>query len=98
LSEGQDDDHGLAYAALRHRGEQVEGAFLAAHLTSFFGISVLKGRDPRTIGTSAAQIAAAAAREQVSLLPLLPAANRLREAGLENVKGDLVALARSLAS
>lgn len=97
LSAGQGDDHTLAYGALRHDGDAIDGAFLAAHLASFFGVSVLKGRDPRTAEVAQSQIAAAQARDRIALLPLLPAAAYLRTLDHPSGAGSLIALARKLA-
>lgn len=95
LSAGQAEDHSLAYAALRHDGDFVAGPFLAAHLTGFFGISVLKGRDPAAVPTARRQIESAAARERVALLPLLPLAGRLKAGPRPAGADSLVALARA---
>lgn len=98
LSAGQQDDRTLAYGALRHDGDWVAGSFLAAHLTGFFGISVLKGRNPMTVETARAQIEAAQGRERIALLPLLPAAMALRAQPHPQGAPSLTDLARSLAA
>lgn len=58
LSAGQDADDSLLYAALDFPGETMAAAFLRAHLSSFFSISVLKGRDAATDAVAGPQLAA----------------------------------------
>ena len=97
LSAGQQADGALVYAALRHDGPGLPGDFLAAHLTSFFGISVLKGIDPVTSREAAAQIDAVRQAGTVRLLPMEPAIAALRQ-DPPPADGSLIALARRLSA
>ncbi len=58
LSAKQGPDHNLIYAVLGVEGSTLEASILKAHLERFFGISVLKGRDPMSEPAAAAQLAA----------------------------------------
>ncbi len=58
LSAKQGADHNLIYAVLGVEGSTLEASILKAHLERFFGISVLKGRDPMSDPTAAAQFSA----------------------------------------
>lgn len=79
LSEGQQADDGLIYAAVGYPGESVDPGLLHDHLQSFFGISVLKGAADAPGGVATAQLAAlAACRAPVRLLPMEPALAWLR--------------------
>ncbi len=82
LSAHKECDDSLALAAINLTGDAVDAGYLAAHLESYFAISVLKGGDPNTNLTAISQqaaIARAAAKNQaISLLPMQPAIDTLR--------------------
>lgn len=79
LSDDQQAEDGLIYAAVDYPGEAVDPGLLHDHLESFFAISVLKGEAEPSGGAAARQIEALAGRrEPVSLLPMAPALDRLR--------------------
>lgn len=82
LSAGQESDDGLAYAVMNFPGDALDPEWFAAHLESFFGISVLKGGDPVGDPAAGPQLAALRAladdRGQVPLLPMQPAIDALR--------------------
>ena len=98
LSCEQDADGALVYAELRHGASQLSGAFLAAHLTSFFGISVLKGLDPNSNFEAARQISDARKRRIVKLFPMEPSIALLRANANRHSASRLIDLARSIAS
>lgn len=83
LSARQSADDGLAYAAVDFPLPALSPAYLRAHLHSFFGISVLKGRDPGTDPVAGAQLELlqSMARDglEIALLPMGGALERLRE-------------------
>jgi hypothetical protein len=81
LSAGQASDDSLAYAVLDFPGESIDPAWFAAHLESFFGISVLKGGDPLAdpvAGPQLARLRALAPGETVPLLSMRAAIEALR--------------------
>ena len=82
LSAQQSADDGLAYAAVDFPLPAVSPGYLHDHLQSFFGISVLKGRDPGADPVAAAQLrrlqALADGGQEIALLPLGPALDRLQ--------------------
>jgi GNAT superfamily N-acetyltransferase len=81
LSARQSADDGLAYAAVDFPLPALSPAYLRAHLHSFFGISVLKGRDPGADPDAGAQLELlqAMARDglEIALLPMGGALERL---------------------
>ena len=90
LSAHQSADDGLAYAAVNFPLPAVSPMYLHDHLQSFFGISVLKGRDPGIDPVAASQLrrlqALADGGQDIALLPLGPALDRL-EAGTAGLRG-----------
>ncbi|GEM_PF-363221 len=82
LSADQHSDDGLAYAVMNLEMDSVDAGWFAAHLESFFAISVLKGGDPAKDAAAAPQLAGlnamAAAGQRVPLLPMQPAIESLR--------------------
>lgn len=83
LSARQSADDGLAYAAVGFPLPAIAPNYLHAHLRSFFGISVLKGRDPGEDAVAAAQLqrlqAMAGDGARIALLPMGNALDRLRD-------------------
>ncbi len=78
LSEDQQPDDSLIYAAIGYPGDAVPARLLHDHLQSFFGISVLKGASEAPGGPAVEQLNALAARgDPVPLLPMAPALTRL---------------------
>ena len=78
LSNDQQPDDSLIYAAVGHPGDAVPAQLLHDHFQSFFGISVLKGEAEAPGGPAAQQLNALAARsDPVPLLPMAPALARL---------------------
>ncbi|MBB4860711.1 GNAT superfamily N-acetyltransferase [Novosphingobium chloroacetimidivorans] len=82
LSAGQSSDEGLTYAVLNFPSAVIDACYFAAHLESFFGISVLKGQDLAIDPVASRQLATLAAMAQrgtpVTLLPMAPAIAALR--------------------
>ena len=82
LSAQQACDDGLAYAVMNVDGPGIDAQYFAAHLESFFGISVLKGGDPARDGAAAPQLAAlaelAATGGHVPILDMQAAIDALR--------------------
>jgi len=85
LSAEQRSDAGLAYAAVDFPAAHMDAAYLHDHLESFFGISVLKGKDPAQDGVAEAQLAClramAQAGQTIDLLALGDTLTRLRALG-----------------
>ena len=82
LSADQAPDDGLIYAAVRFPLDEIDAEYFRAHLESFFGISVLKGRPPLEDPVAGEQLLLLAemARkgETVALRAMEPALARLR--------------------
>ncbi|MGV3578099.1 hypothetical protein [Brevundimonas sp.] len=79
LSEDQEADDSLIYAAVGFPEPAIDSRLLHDHLQSFFGISVLKGRAEADDGAGGRQLAALEGRaEPVRLLEMGPALDWLR--------------------
>ena len=74
LSANQKPDRTLAFAVLGASGDEMDACLLRSHLERFFGISVLKGRDPMQDPTAAFQLEMlegdCAAKRSIALLAL----------------------------
>ena len=83
LSASHQPDRTLAYAAVQFPGDAIAAAFLHDHLESFFEISVLKGRDPRSDPLAAQQLdalaIAAARHSKIGLIDMGMALTRLSD-------------------
>ncbi len=78
LSDEQQPDDSLIYAAIGYPDDAVPARLLHDHLQSFFGISVLKGEAELPDGPAAHQLdALATCSDPVALLPMPPALARL---------------------
>lgn len=77
LTADQEPDHNLVYAVLGCPQPSLDAALMRGHLERFFGISVLKGRDPYDDKTARGQLEALKGMENagrsVPLLSLPPA-------------------------
>jgi GNAT superfamily N-acetyltransferase len=95
LSAAKEAEDGLVYAVVDYPAESMPAWLLAAHLQSFFAISVLKGRDPSTDPVARAQLECLSdLKGAVPLLDMAPALRTLR-AGVPSAGfTDLRALAR----
>lgn len=79
LSDDQQPDDSLIYAAIDFPCAAIDPRLLHDHLESFFGISVLKGRAEPPGGAGGRQLAALKGRtEPVTLLDMAPALDWLR--------------------
>jgi GNAT superfamily N-acetyltransferase len=82
LSDDQDCDDGLIYAALAYPGASVPPRWLHDHLESFFGVSVRKGAPLADDPAAMMQLQALATRtDPVALLPVDAAIAALRVSG-----------------
>lgn len=100
LSANQGSDHSLAYAVMNFPGHAMDPSWFAAHLESFFAISVLKGgelsRDPAVSGQLAGLGEMALQGQSVSLLPMQQAVEALRAKSARPGVSSLRELARGL--
>ncbi|WP_169542468.1 GNAT family N-acetyltransferase [Sphingomonas baiyangensis] len=96
LSPTQAADDGLAYSVIGAGAPALPAPYLAAHLTSFLGVSVLKGRDPRGDAVAGAMLAAIDERREVPLLTVERALARLRDEAGARTAPSLRALATAL--
>ncbi len=101
LTAQQQPDSNLVYGVLGGSGGTLDACLLKQHLERFFGISVLKGRDPMSEPTAAAQLRAlssmCAARKSIPLLgtdALTGAPSPLGNARPDDVPASLRALLR----
>lgn len=82
LSKNQAANDGLLYAVVRFARNEIDAEYFRAHLESFFGISVLKGRAPSEDPDAKAQLMLLAEMAQkgevVAVRAMEPALTRLR--------------------
>lgn len=83
LSSDKEPDASLIYAVVGAKGAGVDAGLVRRHLVNFFGISVLKGRDPGQDAVAAPQLIALTRRieghEAVGLIDMPPLLAALRE-------------------
>jgi GNAT superfamily N-acetyltransferase len=73
LSAGKNVEDNLALGVINIAADRIDAAYLHNQLEKFFGISVLKGRDPMTEPHAAAQLIRLTSSDEISLFPMTQA-------------------------